>query len=502
MQIADAPQAAPDEPQLKKMFTVGAGRRLSGRLPPPRFSSSQSNLEIVSSPATLTPPLDGPPSEGPASAPPEPRQRVNRASEKLLAQVADWLEHEKAKKEKRKAKKVSPRRKSPPSGAASLDAPPAGVRRERSLSMDSESSDVSFDRLQRILDDSMAAFGLSSVPGLNPRPTRKSQRRARTVSLKTASSDTEYVDGDALVPSCDAFLDNTKALSNPGSKLASGEAGVNPAKDEKEAHGSLTFKNEIIRLAHTLKLKGWRRVPLDSGDHLSVERLSGALTNAVYVVCPPDNLEPSPHSRKNPTKVLLRVYGPQVDIDRDNELSVLRRLARKKIGPRLLGTFRNGRFEQYFNAITLTPFTMREPETSRQIAKRMRELHDGIELLKEERDAGPQVWRNWDRWVDHVERTVLALDKHVLRGTQDSIRAPGIHWRRRGFICGAEWPVFKSMVAKYRSHLDDVYGGPKALRERLVFSHNDVRTPYPCFLSDSLNSMIHTWVFFCTKKVG
>ncbi|OBT52549.1 hypothetical protein VE04_07752, partial [Pseudogymnoascus sp. 24MN13] len=49
---------------------------------------------------------------------------------------------------------------------------------------------------------------------------------------------------------------------------------------------------------------------------------------------------------------------------------------------------------------TLTPKDLRDPETSKQIAKRMRELHDGIELLETERDEGPFVWRNWDKWVE------------------------------------------------------------------------------------------------------
>src|SRR5690606_30217857 len=97
-------------------------------------------------------------------------------------------------------------------------------------------------------------------------------------------------------------------------------------------------------------------------------------------------------------------------IDRESELSVLRRLAKKKIGPRLLGTFTNGRFEEYFNASPLNPREMREPDTSRQIAKRMRELHDGVELLEEERWGGPNVWRNWDKWVASVGRRAHILD--------------------------------------------------------------------------------------------
>ena len=61
---------------------------------------------------------------------------------------------------------------------------------------------------------------------------------------------------------------------------------------QKSAHEKawMTFKNEIIRLAHTLRLKGWRRVPLDAGETIGVERLSGALTNAVYVVTPRESI--------------------------------------------------------------------------------------------------------------------------------------------------------------------------------------------------------------------
>lgn len=293
--------------------------------------------------------------------------------------------------------------------------------------------------------------------------------------LRTASSDTEFFDGDALVPSCDAILDNSKATSYAGGKSEADDGASSPSKrDDNEKPAWIGFKNEIIRLAHTLKLRGWRRVPLDSGERISVQRLSGALTNAVYVVCPPDNLPPSPEGKKPPTKVLLRLYGPNVDIDRENELSVLRRLARKKIGPRLLGTFVNGRFEQFFNSTTLTPLTMKDPETSKQIAKRMRELHDGIELLDDERAAGPGVWKNWDRWLEQVERTVKVLDKQVIECTPDSIRGPADAWKRRGFICGTEWHVFKAMVDKYRKYLEELYGGPNNIRERLVFSHNDV----------------------------
>ena len=173
---------------------------------------------------------------------------------------------------------------------------------------------------------------------------------------------------------------------------------------------------------------------------------------------------------------MLRIYGPQVEhlIDRENELQILRRLARKKIGPRLLGTFANGRFEQFFHARTLTHADLRVPETSKQIAKRMRELHDGIELLEQERDDGPFIWRNWDKWVDKCEEIITWIDHQILSGKQGHVRNRSEQWKDRGLICGVEWSVFRGMVERYRKWLDDQYGGRAGIRQHLVFAHNDV----------------------------
>jgi choline kinase len=182
------------------------------------------------------------------------------------------------------------------------------------------------------------------------------------------------------------------------------------------------------------------------------------------------------HRLTKPRKLLLRIYGPQVEhlIDRESELKILQRLARKRIGPRLLGTFTNGRFEEFLHAKALTAQELRQADTSKQIAKRMRELHEGIDLLKEEREAGPFVWQNWDKWVQRCEQVVTWLDQQVKESTQDSTQSPADKWKKRGLVCGVEWPVFRDTVVKYRKWLEDQYGGIDKINERLVFAHNDV----------------------------
>ncbi len=104
----------------------------------------------------------------------------------------------------------------------------------------------------------------------------------------------------------------------------------------------------------------------------------------------------------------------------------------------------------------------------------MRELHEGIELLQEERDAGPFVWRNWDCWVGRCAEIMPWLDEKMIAGHQGTGgTGPNVR-KQRGFVCGVEWPLFRKTVEQYRMWLEDQYGSPHAVRDTLVFAHNDV----------------------------
>ncbi|KAH6981013.1 kinase-like domain-containing protein [Ilyonectria sp. MPI-CAGE-AT-0026] len=483
VQIADTEpevQLLEDESQPMRQFPAGPKRRLSGKLPPCQLPNGSSRSSLSESSASIRP------TEDTSTSSPQQSHRRQYYSEKLLAQVNDWLEHEKRKATARKPKPRRRKSKSPPKGDGQDSERPTREDKDqsqngraRSESVDSQSSDISFDRLQRILEDSMAHMGFSSVPHFSPKLTRPRHRKSSSRnSLRAASSDTDYVDGDAIVPSCDAWLDNSKTMSYGGGAAGTEDAtSGSDSKVEKEREAWLSFKNEIIRITHTLRLKGWRRIPLGGGDSISVERLSGALTNAVYVVNPPADMG-EVDGKAPPPKILLRVYGPQVEhlIDRENELQVLQRLARKRIGPRLLGTFQNGRFEQFFNAITLTPLDLRDQYISRQIAKRMRELHVGIDLLPHERQNGPNVWRNWDQWLENVDRITTFLDNQFEKETQTTQHDSVLHaWKNSGYVCGAPWPQFKEAVFKYRAYLEGRYNGRKDINNRLVFAHSDTQ---------------------------
>ncbi|GAA6049438.1 hypothetical protein JCM3770_007340 [Rhodotorula araucariae] len=90
-----------------------------------------------------------------------------------------------------------------------------------------------------------------------------------------------------------------------------------------------------------------------------------------------------PQTRRERTVIsaptlLLRVYGPQSGslISRRNELHILHTLSSQYgIGAHVLGTFGNGRVEEYFHSRALNKDEMRNARVSRWIGRRMRELH-------------------------------------------------------------------------------------------------------------------------------
>ena len=143
-----------------------------------------------------------------------------------------------------------------------------------------------------------------------------------------------------------------------------------------------------------------------SATDIRVDKVSGALTNAVFFIsCP---------SIPGTSTLLLRIYGPSsgILISRPRELEILHVLSSKyKIGPLIYGTFDNGRVEQHFDSAALTAADLRDPETSRWVAARMAELHQ-VDVNDVE---GPSLSGHEDRvksnvrtWLPHA-REVFSL---------------------------------------------------------------------------------------------
>ncbi|KAK2855529.1 hypothetical protein FQN49_005096, partial [Arthroderma sp. PD_2] len=415
----------------------------------------------------------------------------------LLGQVHQWLYQEKSKLGLPPAS-TSREAKSPRLIPRSTSAPNKGELLGTDVATTGDTQvpepTLALEKLERILSQYSADGSSGSGTPWRRRRGGSWGQGKRGYGLKGlrrgSASDSDYTDSELAVPSADVVLDNSKTLLYTGGEADSDVDAQTPSQPDggkpsggKDREYWLHFKSEIVRLTHTLGFKGWRRVPLDAGGEVEVIRLSGALTNAVYLVSPPKNMSKfsRPTSsqnvpRKPPPKLLLRIYGPQVEhlIDREHELQVLRRLGKRNIGPRVLGTFKNGRFEQYLHARTLTTRDLRVPETSIQIAKRMRELHEGIDLLPEEREAGPGLWKNWDKWVNRCEKVITWLDNEILADHNEG-KAMKEPWRQRGFVCGVPWATFRGMVDSYRKWLAASFGGVDEITRRLIFAHNDTQ---------------------------
>ncbi|KAH3665455.1 hypothetical protein OGAPHI_003639 [Ogataea philodendri] len=212
------------------------------------------------------------------------------------------------------------------------------------------------------------------------------------------------------------------------------------------------FKQDLLAVIQSLRIPKWRKIPIteSSLQELELQRISGALTNCVYKV-----------TYKNYYPLLLRLYGANVDniIDRESELLTLQRLSQRNIGPKLLGCFSNGRFEEFLNnSITLNKEQIREPKVSRMIARRMKELHNGVPLESNEKLQGPKVWALITKWVRLVDDMVKDSSE------EDQIK-----------VFMTSWDNYKRIIASYQDWLYQSYGGRIHVDENLKFCHNDTQ---------------------------
>ncbi|CAO0798973.1 unnamed protein product [Mucor circinelloides] len=150
--------------------------------------------------------------------------------------------------------------------------------------------------------------------------------------------------------------------------------------------------------------------PIKDGEDVKLDRVSGAMTNAVFFV-----------TIGSTKRMLLRVYGVGCDqiLDRDKELDWLSRLSQLSIGPKLLGIFGNGRFEEYLPSTTLTRQDIREPQISTQIASRLHQLHSIVETFPPAHNETLEVWANIDKWYTTITTELVpALSKNETWKTQ------------------------------------------------------------------------------------
>ncbi|WWC64747.1 uncharacterized protein I303_107358 [Kwoniella dejecticola CBS 10117] len=244
------------------------------------------------------------------------------------------------------------------------------------------------------------------------------------------------------------------------------------------------FKQKVLSILRRL------RVPLWSSDLLTpssihLQKVSGALTNAVFFVTynpSPDPTSPSESPLLTPTMpasdpahppplkpdqypptILFRVYGPSSDalISREEELRILHVLNTEyHFGPKMYGTFQNGRVEQFFPSRALTAKELRQPNVYRSVARRMRELHS-VELrligYEHGKDTEPMVWRCIEEWAASAEPVL------------DTLASAGGKWET--WVENFGLHRLRKEVDTYRRWIEGEPGKGKGV----VFAHNDTQ---------------------------
>jgi choline kinase len=192
---------------------------------------------------------------------------------------------------------------------------------------------------------------------------------------------------------------------------------------------------------------------------LAVQKVPGSLSNSIFFIsCP---------SVPATMTILLRIYGLPSGffISRPQELRTVITLSSQfHIGPRIYGTFENGRVEEYFESVTLTASDLRNPEISNWIAFRMAELHSV--------DIGT-VDEAWSLSEADGFESGLGLNdtiKSWLHIAWELLDPPIVDRRCEGYL-GLD--AFENQWQRYLEWLSDFEG--REGRSRRVLSHNDVR---------------------------
>lgn len=221
------------------------------------------------------------------------------------------------------------------------------------------------------------------------------------------------------------------------------------------------FKQDVLSVLKALNIPKWKKINKSNYKLIHLDRISGAMTNCIYKV-----------TYKNYYALLLRLYGDVENIiDRDSELLTLIRLSKKNIGPKLLGCFSNGRFEEFLNnSITLNKHQIREPKISRMIARRMKEFHYGVNLNFDEFNQGPKSWVLIEKWLKLIDDTIINSSTTTID-------------EKNVFI--QNWKDFKKLCLVYKEWLYSFYGDFENLKDSLKFCHNDTQYGNLLFYSKS-----------------
>lgn len=159
---------------------------------------------------------------------------------------------------------------------------------------------------------------------------------------------------------------------------------------------------------------------------LNVSVVSGGITNNLYRVSGfrklgiNESFDPSLED-----SVLVRIFGGEGMIDRDEETATYAALCDAKIAYRYLGRFGNGRLEGWLEGFRpLQVYELSKPQISRLIAEKVAALHTQFDLpgLKDGTKPKPGLFEQLGRWMNQA----LNVVDFPFRNKADAVRADSL----------------------------------------------------------------------------
>lgn len=284
---------------------------------------------------------------------------------------------------------------------------------------------------------------IADVAAVSPSPLMSSSSSLRSLVLAPSKSSNVV---SLSQPKVSIEVDFVDGLSNARAKL------------HARSYKSSDFARDLLAILVALRVPGWHKTQV-TPELLSIRKVSGALTNAIFFVsCPTVAHVPT---------LLLRIYGPSSGslISRSHELRMLHILSsRCHFGPRVYGTFTNGRIEEYFESVTLVPSDLRDKKTSQWIASRMAELHSvDISVVEGPLTVSSLEGKSWELGVKKNVKAWMPTAREVL-GHHNVSEAT-----RRTLNIDHFYELWVRYL-RWLSHVEKVEGA-----SRRVFAHNDTQ---------------------------
>ncbi|CAI2350507.1 unnamed protein product [Caenorhabditis sp. 36 PRJEB53466] len=218
---------------------------------------------------------------------------------------------------------------------------------------------------------------------------------------------------------------------------------------------SAPISGEILFRARFLCAKylggAWRKAKIED---FRIRAITGGMSNLLFLVELPAHLTPI---QMEPEKALLRVHC-QADIDQLlSESVVFTLLSERNLGPKMLGVFPGGRFEQFIPSRPLQCLEISKPGLSRLIAPIVARVHTLDAPIPKE----PQTLETARQWLERFKKTPAG-------------ERPIELYLTRANVPESDYPS-SITVAQLERELNFVEFFLQKSGSPVVFSHNDLQ---------------------------